>query len=255
MQKGREEGAGPQKDRRRQKEKMARGKRQKNRRRYRLKPRFYVIMAALLLILFLLLFRVITLMLPLFVDQEEETAQAADHGCTYQQGIRIMIGAKGYINTGLTYSDRYYSGGYPPAHIGVCTDVVWRGLTGLDVTLKDLVDQDVASNFQAYSQVIASADPSIDFRLVPVLRVYFDRHCVRLSDDPFNLLAWQPGDFVVYDDQHVAVVSAMRSFLGYPYIIQHGKDPAGDEDRLFNDSGLKLTGHYRWPKTIEIGSN
>ena len=236
---------------------MARGKRQKKRKRYRLKPRFFVITTTLLLILFLLLFRVITLMLPLFVDPEEETAQAqaADHGCTYQQGIRIMIGAKGYINTGLTYSDRYYSGGYPPERIGVCTDVVWRGLTGLDVTLKELVDQDIASNFQAYSQVIASADPSIDFRLVPVLRVYFDRHCVRLSDDPFNLLAWQPGDFVVYDDQHVAVVSAMRSFLGYPYIIQHGKDPAGDEDRLFNDCGLKLTGHYRWPKTIVMGSN
>ena len=46
---------------------------------------------------------------------------------------------------------------------------------------------------------------------------------------------------------HVAVVSCLRNLFGEPYIIQHGKDPAGDEDRINAIDGLDLTYHYRWP--------
>ena len=48
-----------------------------------------------------------------------------------------------------------------------------RGLAGIDVSLKDLVDADIAENPQAYSQVVSVPDPNIDFRLVPVLEVFF----------------------------------------------------------------------------------
>ena len=86
-----------------------------------------------------------------------------------------------------------------------------------------------------------------------VLNIFLRRNCVRVSKDITNPLVWQPGDFIVFQGKHIAVASAMRNVTGYPYIIQHGKDPAGDEDRLLNDDGLKMTGHFRWPETIKIG--
>ena len=176
------------------------------------------------------------------VDQNE--------GCTYEQGMMIMLASKAYINSGLTYSDKYYTGGYPPAHVGVCTDVVWHGLSAINVNFKELIDEDTEDEEDLYENVISYRDTGLDFRLVPVVNVYLRHHAVSLSTDPANLLAWQPGDIVVYENKHVAVVSCLRNMLGYPFVIQHGKDPAGDENRLINDSGLSITAHYRWPETI-----
>lgn len=176
----------------------------------------------------------------------------AKFGCTYEQGLRVMLAARAYINTkGLHYDTSYFSGGYPPKDRGVCTDVVWNGLKGLDVDLKSRLDEDTVRDFSAYASVRSWRDTGLDFRLAPMQRVYFDRHAVTLSCNPKNLLAWQPGDLVVFDDQHVAVVSDIRNLFGYPYVIQHGKDPAAEEDRLINDE-LKLTNHYRWPETITM---
>ena len=164
-----------------------------------------------------------------------------------EQGIKIMIAAKGYVYSGLTYDPSYFDTGYPPAGRGVCTDVIWHGLEGIDVVLKDLVDSDVASNFDAYSNVIEVADPSIDFRNVPVLETYLQRHAQSLSTDVRNILAWQPGDIVVFESSHIAIVSSIRNIFGEPYIIQHGHDPAAEEDRINAVDGMEISGHFRWP--------
>ncbi|NLD11479.1 DUF1287 domain-containing protein [Aminicella lysinilytica] len=173
-------------------------------------------------------------------------------GCSYEQGQLVMLGAKAYINSGLTYSDKYY-GGYPPAHVGVCTDVVWRGLKAINVTFKDLIDEDTKENFDEYEDIISYRDTGLDFRYVPVVKRYLERNAVSLSTDPGNILAWQPGDIVVYGNDHVAVVSSLTNLFGYPYVIQHGKDPAGDEDRLFGSDKLKISAHFRWNQTIIMG--
>ena len=225
----------------------------KRRKRYRLKPRFFVFLGIIVLLLIVLIVKIAGAFLgsPAVSRHPVET-----EGLSYEQGTRVMIAAKSYINTeGLTYNDAYYENGYPPKNIGVCTDVVWNGLRGIGVDFKALIDHDTEQNFDAYTEVIASRDPNLDFRLVPVLRVWLDRHAVRETADPGVILAWQPGDIVIYDDQHVAVVSGLRNLFGYPFVIQHGKDPAGDEDRLFNDSGLILTDHYRLPSAITVGGN
>ena len=168
----------------------------------------------------------------------------------YLQGFSIMMAAKVYIsNENLRYDDSYFAGGYPPDDIGVCTDVVWKGLAGIDVSLKDLVDADIAENPQAYSQVVSVPDPNIDFRLVPVLEVFFQRNAQVLTTDPDAVLAWQPGDLVTFESSHIAVVSNLRNIWGRPYIIQHGKDPAAEEDRLVASDGMEISGHYRWPVT------
>ena len=67
--------------------------------------------------------------------------------------------------------------------------------------------------------------------------------------DPDAVLAWQPGDLVTFESSHIAVVSNLRNIWGRPYIIQHGKDPAAEEDRLVASDGMEISGHYRWPVT------
>lgn len=166
----------------------------------------------------------------------------------YLQGWQIMMASKAYImNPDLRYDGAYIAGGYPPDDIGVCTDVVWKGFMGAGINLKDLVDKDIEENFDAYKHVISTPDPNIDFRLVPRLEVFFERNAEVLTTDLSNIIAWQPGDIVIFESSHVAIVSNVRNLWGMPYIIQHGKDPAGEEDRIFASDGMKISGHYRWP--------
>ena len=165
-----------------------------------------------------------------------------------EQGVQMMLASRMYIcNKDLRYDDQYFAGGYPPDEIGVCTDVVWKGFRGIGVNLKSLVDQDIADNFDAYSSEVSVPDPNIDFRLVPVLEIFFQRNAEVLTTDVDNLLAWQPGDIVTFESSHVAIVSSIRNIWGRPYIIQHGKDPAAEEDRIFASDGMEISGHYRWP--------
>lgn len=215
--------------------------------KYRVLSRFYTLMIAVVIIIFSIIFK-------RTVFTNIDLNAKGNHGCDFFTGNQIMLYAKGYINTpGLRYDDRYFAGGYPPKKVGVCTDVVWNALRAVDVDLKVLVDRDIAQHPEAYRSVISKPDPSINYRTVPVLNIFLRRNCVRVSKDITNPLVWQPGDFIVFQGKHIAVASAMRNMTGYPYIIQHGKDPAGDEDRLLNDDGLKMTGHFRWPETIKIG--
>ncbi len=212
-------------------------------RKYRIKPRFFIIFAV---ILGIMLGGAVWLL-----QHETETAEPDDSGRQqYLQGFSIMMAAKVYIsNENLRYDGSYFGGGYPPEDIGVCTDVVWKGFKGIDVSLKDLVDRDIAENRKSYSNVVEIPDPNIDFRLVPVLEVFFQRNAEVLTTDPDVILAWQPGDIVTFESSHVAVVSNFRNLWGRPYIIQHGKDPAAEEDRLVASDGMEISGHYRWPLT------
>lgn len=210
--------------------------------RYKLKPRFFIILIVLICVIFgfggYFLLR-----------------GAGGSGDTddykyrqYLQGGKIMMASIAYIeNKDLRYDDRYFSGGYPPDDIGVCTDVVWKGLKGINVNLKDIMDRDIDRHLSAYKEVISTPDPNIDFRLVPRLEVFLERKTEVLSTDLTNLLVWQPGDIVTFEHSHVAVVSSLRNIWGMPYIIQHGKDPAAEEDRIFATDGMKISGHYRWP--------
>ena len=79
------------------------------------------------------------------------------------------------------------------------------------------------------------------------MEVFFQRNAEVLTTDINNLLAWQPGDIVTFESSHVAIVSSIRNIWGRPYIIQHGKDPAAEEDRIYASDGMEISGHYRWP--------
>lgn len=216
-----------------------RARRQK--RKYRIKPRFVVFMAILVSV-------ILGGAVYFLGTEEQETASPEELEAQRAQGWNIMMAARAYIsNEDLRYDDGYYAGGYPPDDIGVCTDVVWKGFMAEGIVLRDLVDADIAANFEAYEDIISVRDPNIDFRLVPQLERFFERNAEVLSTDVDDYLAWQAGDIVTFESSHVAIVSNLRNLWGRPYIIQHGKDPAAEEDRIFASDGMKISGHFRWP--------
>lgn len=166
---------------------------------------------------------------------------------SYQQGWKIAMAARTYIrNEALRYDASYVAGGYPEINKGVCTDVVWAAFFDIGVSIKYLVDKDIRMNPGAYKKVITVPDPNIDFRRVSVLEVFFERNAQSLTTDLNDILAWMPGDIVTFESSHIAVVSSLRNVWGRPYIIQHGKDPAAEEDRIWASDGMKISGHYRW---------
>lgn len=225
------------------------------RKKYKVKPRFFLVIAV---ILCLLLAGVVLLLRG--CGSDEENAMQIDLLRTQQvQGEKMMNAARAYIsNEDLHYDDGYYAGGYPPDDIGVCTDVVWKAMEAVGVNVKDLVAEDISGHFKAYDDIISVQDPNIDFRLVPQLERFLERNAIVLTTDVDDVMAWQPGDIVTFESSHVAVVSCLHNVWGRPYIIQHGKDPAAEEDRIFASDGMEISGHFRWNlasgKAIKVNS-
>jgi len=149
------------------------------------------------------------------------------------------------------YKSGYYEGGYPPEDEGVCTDVIWRGLMGAGINLKDLMDQDIRDNTNLYPRVNGKPEPNIDFRRVPNQYVFFQRFTESLTTDVIpndieNLRQWQSGDIVVFLEgfHHVAIISDKRAKDGTPYII-HNTPPFAVEIKL-KAINTPIAGHFRW---------
>ena len=158
----------------------------------------------------------------------------------------ILYGAKAEAKRKPTYQSTYYSGGYPPETEGVCTDVIWRAFRDAGYSLKDLVDQDIQENLEAYPRVEGKPDPNIDFRRVPNLKVYFERNAQSLTTNLTQIEQWQPGDIVTFGTTHIGIVSDLRNQKGVPYLIHNAGQPKREEDVLemwnhFNP----ISGHFR----------
>ncbi len=215
----------------------------RTRKKYRVKPRFFIVIAVILC----LLLAAVALLVRGCGSGSDNRMQTDLLRTQQVQGRKMMTAARIYINTkGLHYDDGYYAGGYPPDDIGVCTDVVWKAMEAVGVNVKDLVTEDIGNHFKAYDDIISVQDPNIDFRLVPQLERFMERNAQVLPTDVDDVLAWQPGDIVTFESSHVAVVSRRCNMWGRPYIIQHGKDPAAEEDRIFASDGMEISGHFRW---------
>ena len=165
--------------------------------------------------------------------------------------LDIVYAARKEVENRTKYESNYYSGGFPPDNEGVCTDVIWRGLRGIDIDLKSLMDADIAAYTDLYPRVGGNPDPHIDFRRVPNQYVYFERNLEVLTTElnPYdveNLQQWQPGDIVVFLDgfHHVGIISERRGRNGVPYII-HNTPPFAAEISLSSIT-TPIAGHYRW---------
>lgn len=143
----------------------------------------------------------------------------------------------------VVYTDEYRSISFPmgdvPPLFGVCTDVVVRAFRAVGIDLQARV----------YAARVGSRDPNIAHRRTATLRRYFTARGASL---PVSTFAedFLPGDIVTYtrpgnrgSQDHIAVVSAIRSASGRPMIVHNRGWGPQLEDALFAD---QITGHYRY---------
>jgi uncharacterized protein len=165
--------------------------------------------------------------------------------------LDIVQTARKEVKQRTHYESNYYKGGFPPDDEGVCTDVIWRGLLGANIHLKELMDVDIEENTDLYPRVNGKPDPNIDFRRVPNQHVFFQRFAESLTTqlipgDVENLKHWQPGDIVVFLDEyhHVGIVSDKRAKDGTPYFINNNPPFAAEVKLISFDT--PIAAHYRW---------
>lgn len=161
--------------------------------------------------------------------------------------LDILAGAKAEAQRHPTYHSAYYAGGYPPAEEGVCTDVIWRSLKEAGYDLKAMVDADIAKCPTCYPRAMPTPDPNIDFRRVPNLLVFLQRHTQSMTLDLSQIDQWQAGDIVVFSDEHIGILSDIRNHKGIPFLIHNGGLPKMEEDALWREHWLKgISGHFRF---------
>ncbi|WP_236884447.1 DUF1287 domain-containing protein [Clostridium baratii] len=185
------------------------------------------------------------------IEVPEEYSRADRNKNGVPDPIDISNNLEEQLNSKTKYIDAYYVGGYPPEDEGVCTDVIWRALSSIDINLKDLIDKDIKNNINDYWRIEDKADPHIDFRRVPNLMVFFDKYCETLTSEVIpenvdNLKQWQPGDIILFLEpyQHVGMVTAERDSDGVPFVV-HNSRPSIKKGKVSWFSDYKLY-HYRW---------
>lgn len=155
----------------------------------------------------------------------------------------ILLGARKDAENKPRYDASCYKGGYPPDDAGACTDVVWRAFRNAGYSLKDMVDSDIRENRSAYPD-ISSPEPDIDFRRVKNLKIYFERHAIRLTTGLSKIAEWQPGDIVTFGTNHIGIISDKRNKKGVPYLIHNWGQPEREEDAM--ERCGKISGHFRF---------
>lgn len=156
----------------------------------------------------------------------------------------ILNGAKKEALRHPKYKSVYYNGGYPPDNEGVCTDVIWRSLKEAGYNLKELIDEDIKNNRDAYPN-IKQIDSNIDFRRVPNIKMYLERNALVLTIDIKEISKFQPGDIVTFGSNHIGIISDKRNSKGIPYLIHNAGQFNFEEDTLERYS-KNISGHYRF---------
>jgi uncharacterized protein len=182
-------------------------------------------------------------------------------GCSYSipseasstTGLRIethplVESARSQIGVVTKYDTGYYSGGYPPADRGACTDVVEQALRANGYDLKDKIDADMQKYPDRYPH---ESDPNINFRRVRNVKIFLDNYAANLPIDleAENLDQWQAGDIVTYDQipgslWHTAIISDKTNRDGFPLLI-HNYSIGVIENDLLIKWPAPITGHYR----------
>jgi uncharacterized protein YijF (DUF1287 family) len=76
--------------------------------------------------------------------------------------------------------------------------------------------------------------------------VYFNSTAIILTNDPYKIEEWMPGDIVIFGTSHIAIISDKRNKDGIPYIIHNAGQPNRDEDAMIKwYKNRSITGHYR----------
>lgn len=153
----------------------------------------------------------------------------------------MVESARAYIHTQPVFKSVYYAGGYPNDQFGVACDVIWQAFKGAGYDFKKMMDEDIADNPKTYPYVI-QPDPNIDFRRIPNIQIFLERHAEKMSTFLDNPNDFQPGDILIYHD-NIVLCSDIRNKDGFPFVIH--LDPSGAKE----DNSIQyatILGHYRF---------
>jgi hypothetical protein len=155
----------------------------------------------------------------------------------------------------------YFNGGDPPAEIAICTDIIARAFAEAGFDISQLVNDDIAGNFDSYPLKInwgqTRTDKNIDYRRIQNMEIFFIRNSqpmISVFDfsDTANLEQWLPGDIVFFDmdrdgnTDNAGIISDFTTRKGIPKIIYNYIDPGYTVERdILSTSSIK--GHYRYP--------
>lgn len=183
---------------------------------------------------------------PLQISSEDR------NGNNVPDALDLVQGARQEVERGTLYDGSYYSGGYPPAGKGCCTDVIWRAFEAAGYDFKAMLDEDIKNYPEAYGITGKQPDPDIDFRRVKNLQVFFKCHGQELTTEikpgeVENLKQWQPGDIVVFGDplEHIGIISDQRLKSGVPLVIHNG-GPRASEANALQLWPSKIIYHFRF---------
>jgi len=155
----------------------------------------------------------------------------------------------------------YYAGGDPPSGLAISTDIIARAFLEAGFILKELVDEDIASNFDKYplrqNWGQTTTDPNIDYRRIQNLEIFFLRNSLSLEtifnrSSSSDIKSWYPGDILFLDmdgdgfTDCAAIISDTTTRDGIPKVIYNYIEPGYtvEEDMLGQKT---IIGHYRYP--------
>ncbi len=154
----------------------------------------------------------------------------------------FVLGARKDAENNPKYVSEYYEDSYPPSNEGVCTDTIWRAFKNAGYSLRNMVDTDIILHKEDYPD-IKHRDINIDFRRVANLKIFFSKYAESHSLNPKDIEEWQPGDIVVFEDNHIGIISDRRNKDGITFVIHNGGQRNREEDYLTKS---EITGHYRF---------
>ncbi|MFC1647778.1 DUF1287 domain-containing protein [Patescibacteria group bacterium] len=166
-------------------------------------------------------------------------------------GQQLVDSARKQIGIVTNYDTSYYSGGYPPADSGACTDVIEHALRDNGYDLKTKLDNDMWANPGRYPH---DPDPNINYRRVINVKAYLEYHAQSLSTctdaQCFNDGLWQPGDIVTYNQMegglwHIAIISNKKAGDSVPYLVHNGGGGVKEQNMLLTWPAT-ISGHYRF---------
>jgi uncharacterized protein YijF (DUF1287 family) len=180
----------------------------------------------------------------------------------------ILLGAKNQLDNPAdnifkngNNETNYFNGGDPPAEIAICTDIIARAFREAGFDLSQLVNDDIAANFNSYPLRInwgqTRPDKNIDYRRIQNMEIFFKRNSQAMTtvfdlSDIKNLEQWLPGDIVLFDmdrdgyTDNAGIISDFTNRKGIPKVIYNYIDPGYTVERdILSSSSIK--GHYRYP--------
>ncbi|MFI5297462.1 MAG: DUF1287 domain-containing protein [Polyangiales bacterium] len=181
---------------------------------------------------------------------------------------RVVLRARAEVERGVRYDPAYraltfkdgvdtkksvYPGGDVDPSIGVCTDLLVRGLRAGGLDLQREVHEDAVAHPKAYPSIASGTDFNIDHRRVSPVLSWMQRHAKSLptgTTGAGDRATWQAGDVVVWafnpcpkcNPDHVGLVSDRARIDGLPKVI-HNLGPHPTEDDALDD--WTILGHFR----------